>query len=65
MGISVNFKDYDSWTALMLAAAEGHVDIVKYLLSHGADKSIKDCTGSTAYDEAVKHEHDEIVEILK
>lgn len=56
--------DYDNRTALMLAAAEGHKNIVNYLVSHGADKNLKDCTGSTALDEALKKQHKEIIELL-
>ncbi len=33
----VNAYDYDGRTALGLAASEGHLDCVKYLISHGAD----------------------------
>jgi len=61
----VNFKDYDSRTALMLAAAEGHTNIVKYLVNHGADKSVKDCTGSTALEEAEKKGFTEFIVFLK
>ena len=33
--------DQDGWTAMMLAAANGHKDIVEYLVGQGADKDTK------------------------
>ena len=33
--------DQNGWTAMILAAAYGHKDIVEYLVSQGADKDIK------------------------
>ena len=51
-GWSINFSDYDSRTALHIASAEGHFEIVKYLVNHGASLLIKDYFGNTPYDEA-------------
>ena len=41
-------------TVLMKAAGSGKLDLVKYLLKHGADASLKDAKGRTAYDFAFK-----------
>ncbi|CAD5229097.1 unnamed protein product [Bursaphelenchus okinawaensis] len=36
-GVDVNSKDSFNWTALMIAAAEGHKEMVKMLIENGAD----------------------------
>lgn len=64
-GTDLNYRDYDSRTALQLAAVEGHTDVVKYLVAHGARKDIKDLHGRTAYDDAVRSGHAETAEALK
>ena len=46
--VDINSADYDKRTALHLAAAEGHVDMVIFLLDKGIDKEAKDRWGSTA-----------------
>ena len=38
----VNIVDYDGRTPLGIAASEGHVESVQYLLAHGANASMKD-----------------------
>lgn len=42
-------------TPLHVAAAEGHVHVVKLLLEFGADSSVVDTAGNTPADDAVKH----------
>lgn len=46
-GVNVNAK-YAGGTALMLASTEGHLEIVKYLISKGADINAKSDKGWTA-----------------
>ncbi len=48
-GIDVNSKDYDSRTALHVAAASGRRDIVDLLVSNGADKNAVDRWGNKAF----------------
>ena len=35
------YNDQDGWTALMVAADNGHVDIVTYLVEQGANKDLQ------------------------
>lgn len=53
--IDVNFCDYDKRTPLHLASSEGHIEIVKSLLQHGA-KIKKDRWGNTPINEIEKKE---------
>ena len=76
-GPSYNFKDSDAYiladdnyrikcqSALHLAVAEKHTEVVKLLLS-GEDKTIhcKDFTGRTPLHEAIRQNHVEISELL-
>ncbi len=48
-GAQVNDIDsHESWTPLMFAAAEGHRDVVQYLLDNNADPNAADVDGETA-----------------
>ena len=55
-GADLNAADYDGRRAIHLAAAEGHVATVEYLLSDGAgvDATLKDRFGTDALAEARK-----------
>ena len=57
--IDFNKADYDGRTALHLAAAEGHINIVEYLLEEGVNAEVKDRWGNTPYHEANKMSSDE------
>merc|ERR550514_301551 len=50
--VSVNLADYDTRTALHVAAASGQASAVAYLLKAKADITIKDRWGQTAIDGA-------------
>lgn len=42
-GVDVNAVDYDGRSALHVAAAEGHTEVVRFLLENaGADASLRD-----------------------
>ena len=63
-GAELNQRELDEW--LIDAAEKGHFELVKVLLSHGADVWAKDywCRGR-ALDVAVDQGHDEIAAILR
>ncbi|XP_020514929.2 peroxisomal NADH pyrophosphatase NUDT12 [Labrus bergylta] len=46
----INQKGDSGWTALMLAARNGHYSVVETLLSHGCDKFSVNSSSQTAYD---------------
>jgi len=65
-GFNMETKDYDGRTALHLAAAEGHLNIVKYLLEQcNVSPAPLDRWGGTPLDEAERGNHTSIVELLR
>lgn len=63
-GWQVNSYDYDGRTALGLAASEGHLEAIKYLLAHGANPHHKDARGNDAAADATRENKQEAIEIL-
>lgn len=64
-GWLVNSYDYDGRTALGLAASEGHVDALRYLLAHGANPLHKDARGNDAIADATRENKQEAINILQ
>ena len=65
-GAEINAVDNgEHFTALMMAAAEGNLEVVKLLLEEGADKSMVDTDGESAAHFARLNGHTEIVELLE
>uniref|UniRef100_A0A8D2JC86 glutaminase n=2 Tax=Varanus komodoensis TaxID=61221 RepID=A0A8D2JC86_VARKO len=59
-------KDYDSRTALHVAAAEGHLEVVKFLVEAcRVNPFVKDRWGNIALDDAIQFNHLEVVKLLK
>ena len=52
-GCEVNSQDHRGWTALMIAATQGHTEMVHLLLREGnADTTLTDSYGKKAIDRA-------------
>jgi len=62
--IDIDAKGRQGMTALHFAARSGKVDIVRYLLSKGADRGCVDGRGKTALDAATVNGKEEIVGLL-
>jgi glutaminase len=60
--VDINGSDYDKRTGLHLAASEGHIDVVKYLLENGAEIK-KDRWNNTPLDEIKSKTEDIFKEI--
>src|SRR4051812_38201243 len=62
-GVSVNGeKDRNGWNALHYAAGRGHVAVVRYLLSVGADKDARSSSGLTPIMHAAMNGHEEVLQ---
>eukprot|EP00736_Rhodelphis_marinus_P010665 Rmarinus@m.2341 len=60
----VNVGDYDERYPLHLAASEGLVETVKWLLNNGADTDVRDIFGNTPLVDAVRGGHSEVAKLL-
>ena len=64
-GVNPNAKDYDSRSALHLAAAEGKDQIVELLLRHKANVNIEDRWGGTPLQDAIVEGHGDVAMTLQ
>ena len=65
-GAEVNVQGtLEGFTALMTAAAEGQLEVVRLLLGHGAEPALKDVDGDTAESFARQNGHTAVVDLLK
>lgn len=65
LGAQVNSVTANGLTALMIASMNGHKDVVRTLLQHKADSSLRDDNGLSATDHAVAKQNTDIAELLK
>ncbi|XP_074497580.1 glutaminase 2b [Sebastes fasciatus] len=64
--MDMDLKDYDSRTALHISAAEGHIDVVKFLTEIcKVDPFVEDRWGNLPVDDAMQFGHNEVVKVLK
>ena len=64
-GAAVNTQGtLEGFTALMTAAAEGQLQVVRLLLQNGADPALKDADGDTAESFARQKGHGDVVKLL-
>lgn len=63
-GVDVNGGDYDARTPLHLASSNGHAAAVEFLLAQKADVDARDRFNGTALQDAVRHEHEAVQELL-
>ena len=63
LGADVNLDD-DGWRPLCGAVRKGNMEMIKFLISKGADHTLKDSFGLTMVELANKFKHDEVKEYL-
>eukprot|EP00535_Pseudo-nitzschia_heimii_P008861 CAMPEP_0197187660 /NCGR_PEP_ID=MMETSP1423-20130617/16286_1 /TAXON_ID=476441 /ORGANISM="Pseudo-nitzschia heimii, Strain UNC1101" /LENGTH=604 /DNA_ID=CAMNT_0042639297 /DNA_START=8 /DNA_END=1819 /DNA_ORIENTATION=- len=61
----VDFRDYDRRTAMHVAASEGHLEIVKFLVRRGARINRSDRWGGSPLDDASRHRNKEVIQYLR
>lgn len=64
-GWKVNAYDYDGRTALSIAASEGHLEAVRYLVENGASLKHRDCRGNNALDDAIREKRTAVIDYLQ
>jgi ankyrin repeat protein len=62
--IDINHQSDRGWTALMAAVTNGHIEMVKFLMENGADKTLKNDKGRDVLEMAKYRDRKEIIKIL-
>ncbi len=63
--VDINRRGEKGFTALHLAATQGHLEIVRLLLAAGADRNIRDADGRTAYEFATQRQQPELLDVFR
>jgi ankyrin repeat protein len=64
-GWQVNAFDYDGRTALGIAASEGNIESVQFLVENGANIRHRDARGNNAFDDAIRENRQTTIDFLK
>lgn len=64
-GVDINSGDYDHRTPLHLAASEGKIKAVEFLINEGANVNAEDRWGGTPIQDAERHFHHDVVKLLQ
>lgn len=59
--IDLDISDYDKRTALHVAASEGHLEAVKYLVENGANPKVLDRFKNTPLTDAIRGKHQDVI----
>lgn len=62
--MDVNIRDHDRRTALHIAASNGQVRAVRFLVNHGAEVNPRDRWSHTPYSDALAGVYDGVVRFL-
>jgi len=62
--IDINTPNDHGQTLLHLAAKNGHRELVKYLISLGADYKLRDKCGNTPFESAHLNNHTQVVQVM-
>ncbi|CAO3636165.1 unnamed protein product [Cunninghamella blakesleeana] len=63
--LNMNCTDYDGRVPLHVASREGHIEVVEFLLKHGASLHVRDKSGHTPLYEALSKKRSEVVRMLR
>lgn len=63
-GPDLNRSENDGWTALHFAANAGSAPLVQLLLTHNADRFVRNLADKTPRDLAIEQNHLEVVDLL-
>ncbi len=62
--VNINRRGENGFTALHLAATQGHVEIVRLLLARGADRDLRDARGRTARQIAAQRAQSDLIDVF-